>query len=688
MERYFEKSILETCSTDAQMLEKIYDRMLSERKPEKLKYVPSTKLSYIGHEYCPGANLAVLYPDYEEGDYAYLTCFMDGLYKRKMMITVRNYSEVELWFNGVPCPLVSLSENALAADVEFCEGQNCLVLKVIARNGKFSAFAAPTIPELRMYPCNYVYATRQYIEAEGFRKQPGVQVSRLYRSNEKEPETIDWVLPQMPKQSNEKVFDFEALCKNGNAAYVHTHFAGTLNIVHESPLELFANGESVYYADKGCLEISWEDRTSLLFKSCRTKNAWGFQVISNGTHELPFVEGADCPDLQWLWVGPFGLQGDTPQTVYAPERNLQFDAPYATSSGQVYWCFYRKDTNLRQYLISAFWGESFYALHVGVYGMKQAAKVLGKRDFDDYFTGWMETVCRHKEYGAFDTKRYGWGSYLTVGCDMKDLDSIGTLGINISEYYLMTGDIKAKFLLQQLKEAIRNVPRFEDGVFRRATTMWTDDMYMSIPFLVRLGLIFNEGSFFDDAVSQIKGFYERMFMEEHDLYSHILFINTGKCNKVPWGRGNGWVLLALSELLMLMPKSHPGYDDILNIYRRFAGGVKRHRNPESGVWHQVINNPNSYPETSGTAMFIIALARGVRLGWLDASYKECVIGAWNKLLEHFVDAEGNVYGICKGSGCSMEEEYYLRLSTIFNDDHGMGIVLEAGTEIISLKQSM
>ena len=110
----------------------------------------------------------------------------------------------------------------------------------------------------------------------------------------------------------------------------------------------------------------------------------------------------------------------------------------------------------------------------------------------------------------------------------------------------------------------------------------------------------------------------------------------------------------------------------------------RHRDTKEGIWHQVINNHKSYIETSGSAMFITALARGIRKGWLEDTYKEDVLQAWKALTEKCVDAQGNVYGVCVGSGCNKEEEYYMQLDTIVNDDHGMGIVLGAGVEVMNL----
>lgn len=85
-------------------------------------------------------------------------------------------------------------------------------------------------------------------------------------------------------------------------------------------------------------------------------------------------------------------------------------------------------------------------------------------------------------------------------------------------------------------------------------------------------------------------------------------------------------------------------------------------------------------------MFITALARGVTEGWLSEIYSVAVTEAWEALTEQCVDADGNVYGVCMGSGCHKETEYYEKLGTIVNDDHGIGVVLGAGAAVMAMKK--
>jgi rhamnogalacturonyl hydrolase YesR len=106
------------------------------------------------------------------------------------------------------------------------------------------------------------------------------------------------------------------------------------------------------------------------------------------------------------------------------------------------------------------------------------------------------------------------------------------------------------------------------------------------------------------------------------------------------------------------------------------------------MWHQVLNLPGSYPETSCTAMFICAFSRGIRKGWLEDLYREAAEKAWKALERRAIDRDGNVHGVCRGSEFAFNPKYYAEhLLPRLNDTHGIGIVLLAGTEILKLRET-
>jgi rhamnogalacturonyl hydrolase YesR len=168
--------------------------------------------------------------------------------------------------------------------------------------------------------------------------------------------------------------------------------------------------------------------------------------------------------------------------------------------------------------------------------------------------------------------------------------------------------------------------------------------------------------------------------------SHVYDLRRELATGVPWGRGNGWTLFALSELLAVLPQNHAHRPALLTMFRELCEGILALQD-ESGMWHQVLTHRDSYPETSCTAMFICGFARGIRFGWLkrQARYVRAVRHAWEALNRISIDQEGNVHGVCRGSEFSFSPEYYKNeLLWNLNDTHGIGIVLLAGVAVLKL----
>ena len=98
------------------------------------------------------------------------------------------------------------------------------------------------------------------------------------------------------------------------------------------------------------------------------------------------------------------------------------------------------------------------------------------------------------------------------------------------------------------------------------------------------------------------------------------------------------------------------------------------------MWHQILNDPNTFEETSCTAMFIIGLSRGLRNGWLDKSYSENLFRAWDGLTKNIDN--GIVKNITRGTGVSDDKNYYATRERFDNDPRGLGAVLTACAEMI------
>ena len=144
---------------------------------------------------------------------------------------------------------------------------------------------------------------------------------------------------------------------------------------------------------------------------------------------------------------------------------------------------------------------------------------------------------------------------------------------------------------------------------------------MSIPFLSAMGKLTGDRKYYDDAARQVIGMSARLFHENTGLYDHTWFEHAAPYQSVfYWGRGAGWMLMSMAELLSVLPEDHPDREKVLTLYRKAVAGVVRVQGSD-GFWHQLMDRTDSYGETSATAMFTFAIARGVNRGWIPGGVR-------------------------------------------------------------------
>jgi rhamnogalacturonyl hydrolase YesR len=233
--------------------------------------------------------------------------------------------------------------------------------------------------------------------------------------------------------------------------------------------------------------------------------------------------------------------------------------------------------------------------------------------------------------------------------------------------------------------------RLADGTLARNrplhNTLWLDDLYMSVPALAQMGVLTGDRSYFDDAVKQILQFSERMFVKQTGLYRHGWVQEMDPHPAFHWGRANGWAIIAMAELLSVLPEDHPGRAAVLAQYRAHAAGLAATQSG-SGLWHQLLDRNDSYLETSASAMFTYAIARGINRGWLDPlAYGPMVSLGWNAVAKQ-VDAQGQVENTCVGTGMGFDPSFYYYRPVSVQAAHGYGPVLLAGAEVLRLRQGV
>jgi unsaturated rhamnogalacturonyl hydrolase len=229
--------------------------------------------------------------------------------------------------------------------------------------------------------------------------------------------------------------------------------------------------------------------------------------------------------------------------------------------------------------------------------------------------------------------------------------------------------------------------RLADGTLARgrpqASTLWLDDLYMSVPALAQMGKLTGERRYYDDAVKQILQFSERMFVKDRGLYMHGWVEGMNPHPAFHWARANGWAIMAMVELLDVLPEDHPGRAAVLDQLRAHIRGLAASQSG-MGLWHQLLDRSDSYLETSASAMYAFAIARAVNRGWIDRlAYGPMAQLAWNAVTTK-VNAEGQVEGTCVGTGMAFDPTfYYYRPASVYAA-HGYGPVLLAGAEMLQL----
>jgi unsaturated rhamnogalacturonyl hydrolase len=229
--------------------------------------------------------------------------------------------------------------------------------------------------------------------------------------------------------------------------------------------------------------------------------------------------------------------------------------------------------------------------------------------------------------------------------------------------------------------------RFNDGTLARmrpqANTLWLDDLYMGVPALSQMGALTGDRKHFDDSVRQIQQFAARMWVKEKGLFMHGWVEGMEPHVAIHWARANGWAIIAMSDLLDVLPQDHPGRASVLELFRAHAAGLARLQGGE-GFWHQILDRTDSYLETSATAMFSYAMAHGVNQGWLDPmAYGPPALLGWHAVSTK-VNAAGEVEGTCVGTGMAFDPAFYYHRPTHPYAAHGYGPTLMAGAEIIDL----
>jgi unsaturated rhamnogalacturonyl hydrolase len=206
------------------------------------------------------------------------------------------------------------------------------------------------------------------------------------------------------------------------------------------------------------------------------------------------------------------------------------------------------------------------------------------------------------------------------------------------------------------------------------TRFWIDDMYMLTMLQLEAYRATGDRTYLDRDAKEMVAYLDKL-QQPSGLFYHA--------PDVPfyWGRGDGWVAAGMAEMLRDLPQDHPQRARILAGYRSMMAALLKYQGKD-GMWHQLIDHDEAWPESSSSAMFTFAMITGVKNGWLDAAtYGPAARKGWIAVAG-YVDQNQDVTSVCEGTGKKNDLNYYLARRRRTGDFHGQAPVLWAASALL------
>lgn len=339
-----------------------------------------------------------------------------------------------------------------------------------------------------------------------------------------------------------------------------------------------------------------------------------------------------------------------------------------------------------------------YDMGVVLEGLLAVWQQTGKGEYYHYVQNWMDRfVTEDGQIRNYKPEEY-------------NIDHIKN-GTVLLALYEVTGKQKYLKAAEQLVGQLKTHPRTKEGGFWHKKIypyqMWLDGLYMAQPFYVRYARIMNKPEIYADVLNQFA------YMENHarDAKTGLLYHGWDESRQERWSnpqtgqsphfwaRGMGWFSMALVDVLDYYPEEHTGRQKLIAILQRTMAAVRKVQDPKTGVWYDILDLPNregNYVEASASSMFVYAMAKGLRKGYLDASYKQALDKAYQGLIKEFVRPAAadriDLEKVVTVSGLGGKKyrdgsfEYYMSEPVKPNDPKGVGAFLLASAEVEAFHQ--
>lgn len=329
------------------------------------------------------------------------------------------------------------------------------------------------------------------------------------------------------------------------------------------------------------------------------------------------------------------------------------------------------------------WGEGVLA-----YGLVAASRSTGSARFSDY----VRAYTRHHIAAGTSVE---WSDHTTPALAALELASEspndGTLLPIVDRVvrYIMTAPrTSTNGLIRHLGT------REDDWVIRLGKAflprafpdVWVDTLFHVVPTLRRYTELTGDPSYMDEALFQTLGFFRHLQDPASGLLAHGYF-DAPRDEVVPpfandelWARGNGWAIFTGVDLLTRLPPS-AGRDELAGRVLRLEDTLRKHQDPETGLFHTLLRKPSTYIETAGSGLIVHAMARGLRAGLFGAGARETATLGGRGLLRRLRSVRSSTLVTGTSIGTNPVAGLYRFVPVRDQVTYGVGAFLLAASEI-------
>lgn len=287
---------------------------------------------------------------------------------------------------------------------------------------------------------------------------------------------------------------------------------------------------------------------------------------------------------------------------------------------------------------------------IALYGLLKYWQQTGSEYALKIITDWFETRLRE-------------------GTPTKNINTVAPFP-TLAHLYEMNRDPRFLPYLETWAEWVMyEMPRTREGGLQHIVynnvndqQLWDDTLMMSVLPLAKIGLVLNRPDYVEEAKYQFLVHAQYLLDTETGLWFHgWTFDGNHNFARARWARGNSWVTIAIPEFIELLDLKEGDVlrRHLLSLLNRQAASLRQHQDP-SGLWHTLIDDPDSYLEASATAGFAYGLMKSVRKRYLGEAYRPVAEAAMKGVIER-ISPDGELTQVSFGTAMGHDLDFYRQI---------------------------